>query len=406
MFYYISFLRPPPTQSSPTGTIAITPQISNDLRTEQYEASQDIYYSWAPYPQTPSSSPTNFTLKTTKPLKLTTYRNSSAYKEIPVPVPPGVREGQHWQLILSSSAQTTALKPNYGIDTHEPTIGSTPFPVISMPILFSAKGFKGNAKKQERIERIYRITNVAREVREVGNEATETVARNRELKITEQTSFDLDKKIWDSGIGLSSWLLDFQNLGQSQRTRSLEILWDALFSAERRHMVELGAGTGIVSLVVASLRAHFNTPEHQEDRIITTDLESAIPLLDHNITSNLSLYLHNAPKAEILDWEDENLPECINALGNIDVILMSDVTYNTSSFPALVQTVMKLMGTGEKPPVVLLGYKERDSAERELWEMMEAIGLCLEKIGERRGAADPAVEVWFGHFDRTSAAVP
>lgn len=192
MFFYISFLRPPPIQAAPAGTILITPQISNDLRTEPYEASQDIFYSWAPYPQTPPSttSPPVFTLKTTKPTKLTTYRNSSAYKEIPVPVPPGVREGQQWQLILSSSAHTTPVQPNYIIDVREPTVGTTVLPVISMPILFSIKGLKGNTKKQERIERIYRISSPVQELQVTPGEAT---AEIRELKITEQTSFDLDK---------------------------------------------------------------------------------------------------------------------------------------------------------------------------------------------------------------------
>lgn len=76
---------------------------------------------------------------------------------------------------------------------------------------------------------------------------------------------------------------------------------------------------------------------------------------------------------------------------------MSDVTYNTSSFPSLLRTISRLIQR-ENPPVVLLGYKERDTAERGLWGMLEAMGLCVEKIGERRGAVEPAVEVWFGYF--------
>jgi hypothetical protein len=193
MFFYISFLRPPPRQASPSGPVLITPQISNDLRTEPYEGSQDIYYSWTPYPQPPSSTsstsssssfPVQFTLKTTKPIKLTTYRYSSAFKEIPVPAPPGVREGQQWQLILSSAAQTTPLAPNYTIDAYQCTVGKhAPFPVVSMPIMFSAKGLKGNVKKHEMIERIYRIT----------TGGATPIQKPLELKITEQTSFDLDK---------------------------------------------------------------------------------------------------------------------------------------------------------------------------------------------------------------------
>lgn len=103
----------------------------------------------------------------------------------------------------------------------------------------------------------------------------------------------------------------------------------------------------MVSLVLASLRAQFNTSEHQNDEIIATDLgedgcrinisdliiniintESAIPLLNHNIASNLSLCPDNAPKAAVLDWEDEDLPQSVKSLGNLDVVL-----YVPSSFP-------------------------------------------------------------------------
>lgn len=59
-----------------------------------------------------------------------------------------------------------------------------------MPILFSIKGWKGNTKKQDRIERIYRISSPVQELQVTPGEA---IAEIRELKITEQTSFDLDK---------------------------------------------------------------------------------------------------------------------------------------------------------------------------------------------------------------------
>lgn len=197
MFYYISFIRPPPTQGGTSGPISITPQIANDLRTEPYKLSQDIYYSWVPYPRTHSSTTTSPNLQTTKPTKLTTYRHSSTYKEIPVPSPPHVREGQQWQLILSCSVQSTLLKPNYTIDLNESTIGDRPLPVISAPVLFSAKGLRGNTRKQERVERVYRFSNPMstphQPTQSVIGEPAGQMAQTHELKITEQTSFDLDK---------------------------------------------------------------------------------------------------------------------------------------------------------------------------------------------------------------------
>ena len=78
---------------------------------------------------------------------------------------------------------------------------------------------------------------------------------------------------------------------------------------------------------------------------------------------------------------------------------MADVTYNTSSFPSLIRTLSQLIHLGNKPPIVLLGYKERDAAERTLWSLASEIGLSLEKIGERAGAGGAPVEIWLGQIE-------
>lgn len=75
---------------------------------------------------------------------------------------------------------------------------------------------------------------------------------------------------------------------------------------------------------------------------------------------------------------------------------MADVCYNTSSFPALCRTLSKLVRLGSKPPIIILGYKERDEAERIFWDMTAQIGIQFEKVGERKGAGGVPVEVWLG----------
>jgi hypothetical protein len=77
---------------------------------------------------------------------------------------------------------------------------------------------------------------------------------------------------------------------------------------------------------------------------------------------------------------------------------MADVTYNTASFPPLVRTLSMLMRLGTKPPLVLLGYKERDEAERTLWDLTSEAALDFKKIGERRGTGGAPVEVWLGQI--------
>lgn len=75
---------------------------------------------------------------------------------------------------------------------------------------------------------------------------------------------------------------------------------------------------------------------------------------------------------------------------------MADVTYNTDSFPSLVRTLSQLVRLGKKAPAVVLGYKERDVAERTLWELVGEFGLKFQKVGERAGAGGAPVEVWLG----------
>lgn len=82
---------------------------------------------------------------------------------------------------------------------------------------------------------------------------------------------------------------------------------------------------------------------------------------------------------------------------------MADVTYNTSSFPALIRTLSNLIKLNQtaliKPPLILLGYKERDPEERTLWEMARGVGIIFERIGERRGTGGNEVEVWIGQVE-------
>jgi protein N-lysine methyltransferase METTL21D len=176
MFFYLSFLRPPPSNGSLSGAIFVTPQIANDLRTEPFDGAQDIYYAWAP-PQSGSTVSRTVSLSITKPIKLTTWRQRNAYKALQVPLPSGIRGGQEWRLVLTSHAQG---RPHV-INLTDHDIGHTPLPVVSMPIIFNSHHPKTSILgKQELIERIYGFPLRSNE-------------ENVYLTVREQTSFDLDK---------------------------------------------------------------------------------------------------------------------------------------------------------------------------------------------------------------------
>ncbi|KAG0705597.1 putative methyltransferase-domain-containing protein [Suillus ampliporus] len=376
MFYYISFLRPPPTQATLSGEpILVTPQIANDLRTEYYTDVQDIFYSWSLHSPEPSSP------VITKPVKLTSWRASTMYKEIPVPPPRNARNGECWRLILSSGTS----RKDQVLSLNDEKLGHRPFPVLSDPIFFSTRPSK--AVKQERIQRSYALPAINRDHPTI-------------FHLIEQTSFDLDKKIWDSGIGLGSWLVQLHS-GIVANTALVSKVKNVLF-ASKCDILELGAGTGIVAIVLGILRGLLDSPG-KSGKIVTTDLPSALPLLQSNITSNQSLYHpENTPEGTVLDWDEPEIPTQVQSfVSGIDVIVMADVTYNTASFPALIGTLSRLIMfsmsvTPAKPPLIILGYKERDAAERTLWDMAEKIGIHFEEVAQVSGAEGSPVEVWVG----------
>ncbi|KAI0050943.1 hypothetical protein FA95DRAFT_1603038 [Auriscalpium vulgare] len=388
MYYYLSFLRPPPHTSSPGAPITITPQVSNDLRTEPYPSSLDIFYHW-----TSASQSTRLT----EPTKLTTWRPENAYKALTVPPPPSPskRGARSASTDTEACLMLTAHRaPDASIDLRA-DVGKHPLPVSSLPVRFTAKSGPGKAAKQEAIVRAFRVNDGA------------------ELRVKEMTSFDLDKKLWDSGIGLSAWLAQLSStdwraslgidVGDDILVRELRRV---LFDAEECDAIELGAGTGMVSLVLAALRSSIPPPFVQEEssadvdsprrhtRILSTDLPSSIELMEHNISLNASLFPGAPPTALTLDW-DAPLPASVLSSSPPHIIIMADVTYNTASFPALLRTLSALLGRGA--PLVLLAYKERDPAERALWDMLARdAGVVLQRVGTHAGAGGQAVEVWAG----------
>ena len=172
MFFYVSFLRPPPHQAPPSSPLIITPQIANDLRTELYSGEQDIFYSWSQVLPNAGASSSGIP-SITKPQKLTTWKQESAYKEIKVPLPLGARDGQRYRLVLTVHDQGHP----HVINLAASTCGPRSLPVISMPIFFTSRGHA--TTKQEQVERIYRIMTPLR--------------GQLFFRIKEQTSFDLDK---------------------------------------------------------------------------------------------------------------------------------------------------------------------------------------------------------------------
>lgn len=177
MFFYLSFLRTPPHSSSQSSPVVLTPQVSNDLRTEPFPTSVDIFYWWI------SCTPQSVT-RLSEPTKLTTWRQENAYKPLQVSPPP--RDvigptGIECSLVLSPEP----IVGSSVIDLRDPEIGRAPLPVCTLPIRISSKqdGHAGGAStakpaKQEAITRTFRLFD---------GDASPL------MRIKETISFDLDK---------------------------------------------------------------------------------------------------------------------------------------------------------------------------------------------------------------------
>ncbi|KLO17915.1 hypothetical protein SCHPADRAFT_900110 [Schizopora paradoxa] len=402
MFFYLSFLRPPPSHwSTEHGKhIPITPQITNDLRTEYYHEDVDIYFAWVKCDSNGGIG------SLFQPTKLTTWREANAYKEVSVPPPKGIQHGQSWQILLCSNPpESNSIPSNLTVDFSAPVsgFGKGPLPVLSLPILFSSKpSRKQDSDRQKNVERLMKFpSNLS-----VSSDSAENV-KIGPLRILEHLSFDLDKKIWDSGVGLSKWLIDtFPTINPEIPNTAVSPLLHSLSDGPSRNMIlELGAGTGLVSIVLAALlRVFLHRPGNESAvTIYASDLPSAMEIIEKNVGLNASTALKDfAPRPLVLDWEDELLPAEISE--GVDLVVMADVTYNTASFPALVGTLKKLSSLPDgsegrrKPPLVLLAYKERHPDERTLWSMIKDIGLAFEEIARVPGAGGAPVEIYIGKF--------
>lgn len=286
-----------------------------------------------------------------------------------------------------------------------------PLPVRSLPICIMKKAMP---KKQSGHMRAYCIGHSL-----LSQDSHQTSADPATLHLHEHASFDLDKKIWDGGLGICRYLTDVLCSNLPKQCQYSADLKSVLQSSRPKTIVELGTGTGLASIILATLLRRSGTEGNK--RIFATDLATALPLLESNI---LDCGVGDVVQARELDWDSIECTDRHFGWGAleadigpcIDLVLAADVTYNTSSFPSLLRTFRRLLrpprassgaDQGASPedqsfPIGILAYKMRDAAERTLWTMAGDFDLelqLLQTIGaheERQG-----IEVWaVFHRDR------
>lgn len=128
------------------------------------------------------------------------------------------------------------------------------------------------------------------------------------------------------------------------------------------HVIELGSGCGIVGIALAELLPQYS--------VLLTDL----PEVEEIVTRNIAT-ARVAPNSRLeyqsLDWDDE-MPQDISSK-RIDLILISDCTYNADSSPALVSILSQLV---RKSPgaIILVALKRRHDSEAIFFDLMHTAG--------------------------------
>lgn len=113
-------------------------------------------------------------------------------------------------------------------------------------------------------------------------------------------------------------------------------------------VLELGAGTGAVGLVAATLGAK---------RVVITDLPRILPLLQEGIALNPNL---SNIEARALSWGHQ---EDLDQLEFVpDLVLVSDCIYYEASVDPLISTLKSLVGS-QTATRILLSYEVRDYLE-------------------------------------------
>ncbi|KAI8994735.1 putative methyltransferase-domain-containing protein [Pilobolus umbonatus] len=172
-------------------------------------------------------------------------------------------------------------------------------------------------------------------------------------------------EMWDSGIPGKIWdsaliMLDFMK----------NIIQYHPEYIDGKHTVDLSAGTGLLGLYIANIMASKDT-SIKKGRITITELDEALALIVNNIAANEFLTTHNTLcelRPMPLLWGIKNdADQC----GKADLIIASDVLYESEFFDDLVKTFVDLSHSSTR---IYIGYKRRGfdtTEEKKFWSLCE-----------------------------------
>jgi len=139
-----------------------------------------------------------------------------------------------------------------------------------------------------------------------------------------------------------------------------------------KHVLELGAGAGIVGLLAGVQGA---------TRVVLTDLGCLLPFLTANIELNKEALTAAASDVQAfeLDWCQPIAPQLQEL--TFDVVLCADCLMCPEVWELLSRVLLQLLLRPARvdPPMVLLAYEERFDASR-FFEILRSMGPIIEEV--------------------------
>ncbi|XP_073339963.1 protein N-lysine methyltransferase METTL21D [Pagrus major] len=198
------------------------------------------------------------------------------------------------------------------------------------------------------------------------------------LKVKQCYLGDVGCVVWDAAIVLAKYLETKQFHDPSSGVN----VWAG------RRVVELGAGTGAVGLMAATLGA----------QVTVTDLEDLQTLLKVNIQENQALLSSGSITAKVLQW-GEDVSEFMPAP---HYILMADCIYYEQSIIPLAESLKLLSGPDT---CIICCYEQRTEGvnpkvERQFFELLQQNFSCEEIPSDKQDPEFSSPDIHILHIRR------
>ena len=198
---------------------------------------------------------------------------------------------------------------------------------------------------------------------------------NQRLEIWEETGNSIALHIWDAAIGFLA------NLRHDKSTCDIpqKCCFSCLINGMGRptRVLELGSGCGIVGIALATI--------FQDLQITLTDLPDAMEIMKRNVSlcqpARGSLIEHL-----VFDW-DGGLPDQLSS--DIDVVVISDCTYNADVMPSLVKVLSRIMKRRHESEEIFFQLMSKS------FHQMESMKSPLPHVPSGQDTSEPSFELYY-----------